>query len=317
MSYRQGVPTLPPPKGASEKASVKFVGSDRTETKLTKSWPLPIEEHPQRPSSLLETYSNDKTELTYPSTAPSYVNPKPSEGGTLLRWIVLHVTQRLNPYLRGPLKAIPPTIGLFSAGYDHELHDAVLNNNKKDVRRRLSAGSSPEQWCGPLGVTELQWAATVNAIDVIPVLVRAGSNLMSGNTLGHSPLQCATVYGNAEAVCVLTDCKADVNQKMMAPWFMRFLGMRYADGPAIMSAVSLFESLDCTRALLICGADPRIKNAAGLDSFDVCSKGTVTGKRIRRVLARWAAKHPGELDTTSRVTSRDDERPVEIVEAVE
>lgn len=273
---------------------------------------LAYEERWPRPLSLEEESDDEGSDVSYPTEADSYIVQVQTQGVIVVRWIVQHTTQRLNPFNRGPLKVMPPTLGIYSKGFDMELHEGVMRNDTDLVNARLKAGANPNQTCGPLQVSELMWSATVNSIDCMSGLVEHGGNLQSGNSLGHSPIHCALVYGHPEAICVLAELKGDVNQRMIPPWFLKFLGLRNQGGTAIFYAASLWEDVRCVKALLICKANPYAKNDAGVNAFDVASRDSEQGVKIRRILARYDLEYGKSAHQKAKEQPR--ENPIAIEE---
>lgn len=84
-----------------------------------------------------------------------------------------------------------------------DLIDAVKKNNINTVKRLLQNGVNPNQADDKDNITPLHFAATYNAVDVIPLLISAGANLDAKTCDGLTPLDCAHGLKNANTANIL------------------------------------------------------------------------------------------------------------------
>src|SRR5215813_9018821 len=86
------------------------------------------------------------------------------------------------------------TVQAFAATSD--LADAAMNRNRDAVRALLQKKvdvNAPQVD----GTTALHWAVRTDDVDTIDLLIRAGANVSAANREGVTPLQLASVNGNA------------------------------------------------------------------------------------------------------------------------
>jgi cytochrome c len=84
-----------------------------------------------------------------------------------------------------------------------DLIAAIKKNSKKLVKTLLEQGCDPNYYEDSAQVTPLHFAAQVNALEVISLLVTAGANLESKTQDGYTPLDIAKMHGNSEVVQLL------------------------------------------------------------------------------------------------------------------
>ncbi len=94
------------------------------------------------------------------------------------------------------------------------LHHAVRGGSFDCVKALLKFGANPKT-IDNYGKSSLHYAVHLrNSLEVermIRHLLDHGADLESKERAGHSPLHCATVAGNREAVLALLRCNADIN----------------------------------------------------------------------------------------------------------
>jgi len=232
----------------------------------------------------------EASEASYPTTQESLETPNDAERSTML-WLFGVVQKCLNPTTRGPLSAYPPTLGIYSNGFDHALHDAVKTNDVEKAQERLAQGADPNQYCSGLKIPCMTWAAMHNAFNVIPVLVAAGGDVSRGTILGMDPVAHCVAYGRPLCVKALIQCGANPNALVPVPKFFGFIGIHLFRCTPLHYAASYREHLPTVKALLEHKADARQKNIADLKPIHMCSM-SPAGREIARFLANWERDHP-------------------------
>lgn len=128
------------------------------------------------------------------------------------------------------------------------LTEAAWNDNTKEVRALLSAGSDPNVIEAEGGWTALMYAAENGNKEMVQELLKAGADpeLRENNT-GETALFKACIVGNGEIVEILLESGADPNTQD-----------NYGYTPLISAAMS--GNKEAVKLLLDKGADPSIKN---------------------------------------------------------
>lgn len=112
----------------------------------------------------------------------------------------------------------------------------------------FAAGAQLNAACGPERKTALHAAAGAGTVDAIRALLKAGADVESRASRGHTPLSCAAVNNQAAAVAVLIG------------------GGVLIDAPhGRHLAASLHDAAGAIRTLLAAGADPRARDKDGLE----------------------------------------------------
>merc|ERR1711920_922141 len=126
--------------------------------------------------------------------------PAKGEEAKTFLWSFKQVTSRLSFQTRGPVTSMPPALGVYSTGFDHELHEAIKRDDKKTVRETLAAGANPNQTFGMAKVTSLHLAASVSAVESMEELLKASADLNATDSFGVHPLFVATMHGQPKSV---------------------------------------------------------------------------------------------------------------------
>ena len=82
--------------------------------------------------------------------------------------------------------------------------DAVIENDVKLVQQLLDEGADPNLILDEAHVVPLHFAAQNNALEVVPLLVKAGANLHAKILPeGMTPLDVAKLHGHADMIKLL------------------------------------------------------------------------------------------------------------------
>jgi ankyrin repeat protein len=103
--------------------------------------------------------------------------------------------------------------GAAADGYDARLVNAIKAGDHEAVRtfardRALVSAREAD------GATALHWAARVDALDIVQLLLRAGANADAANRYGVTPLALAAINGSAPVLEALLAAGADANASL-------------------------------------------------------------------------------------------------------
>jgi len=199
---------------------------------------------------------------------------------------------------RSPVTRLPPTCGIYSDGFCHELDAAIRDDDAGRVCMAILNGANPNQTCGPVRISAVHRASelgNVNALNAL-LLPLAGGDVNVLSLFGNNPLDSAAVRGKAKVVKALVEAKCDPNRETALPEWLSFFGLTIVGNYPIHFASGFFQHLPTVKALLDAGANPRLKNRNNETAFDVVSNATPEGRAITRLLAAWARDNPAPTD---------------------
>jgi ankyrin repeat protein len=138
-------------------------------------------------------------------------------------------------------------IVLFSvtaAAAQDRLIDAVKANDVGTVRTLLDKRADVNAVQAD-GTTALHWAVEREAMEIVPLLIRAGANVKATNRYGATPLWLASLNGNARTIAMLLEGGADPSAAS-------------DDGETALMVAARTGKIDAVNLLLARGADPNV-----------------------------------------------------------
>lgn len=180
--------------------------------------------------------------------------------------------QRENPDPNGRSPMQPhelmPEWGMYSDGFDHDLHRACKENDVEAIERAIERGANIEQTCTPVWRTSLHTAVSVGAVEAVECLLKHRANVESKDSFGITPIFYATAHGHADCIEALIEHGgADPNVQFCVYWLMRFLLNDFHLATPLHCAVH-YMLPNCVQILLDGDADPWARTAKGQDAFD-------------------------------------------------
>jgi uncharacterized protein len=137
-----------------------------------------------------------------------------------------------------------------------DLATAARRKDASRVRQLLAEGLHPDARIHSGFMTALQWAASADAVEVIPLLLAAGADVDGTDRAGFTPLRFAAHDGRPAALTLLIDAGANVNATAL-------------DGNTALHRASANGHLAAIAVLLAAGARTDIANGDGQVAADV------------------------------------------------
>lgn len=136
-------------------------------------------------------------------------------------------------------------VGAGIASAQAPLIDAVKANDVAAVRALLGKKVDVNAVQAD-GTTALHWAVEEDALEIVPLLIRAGANVKATNRYGASPLWLASLNGNARTIEMLLEAGADPSAAS-------------DEGETALMVAARTGKVDAVNRLLARGADPNVK----------------------------------------------------------
>jgi ankyrin repeat protein len=133
---------------------------------------------------------------------------------------------------------------LGSAGREVPLIEAVKNADSAAVRVLVQRGDVNEREVN--GTTALHWAAELDNLEIVELLIRAGAGVKAANRYGTTPLALACANGNAAIIERLLRAGADPNAALPG-------------GETALMTAARTGRIDALKVLLAHGADPNAR----------------------------------------------------------
>jgi ankyrin repeat protein len=135
-------------------------------------------------------------------------------------------------------------LGVATASAQDRLIDAVKANDVAAIRSLLATQADVNA-TQPDGTTALHWAVEKEALDIVPLLIRAGANVKAANRYGATPLWLAALNGNATMIEMLLEAGADPSAAS-------------DQGETALMVAARTGKVDAVNRLLARGADPNV-----------------------------------------------------------
>lgn len=87
------------------------------------------------------------------------------------------------------------------------LIEAVVQNNSDEVKKLLNAGVNPNHYEDLAKLYPIHFAALYNALDVVPLLVKAGADATAKSSEGITAMEIAKQHNHLDMVQLLMKFK--------------------------------------------------------------------------------------------------------------
>ena len=134
--------------------------------------------------------------------------------------------------------------------------DFFENATRQDVEFCLNSGSTVSADNVLLGWTPLHTAAGLGNAEAIKLLVERKADIEARNMLGQTPLHRAAIGGNAEAIKLLVERKANIEA-------------REIDGQTPLHLAASTGKTEAIKVLITLGANTKARNASDNTPYDL------------------------------------------------